>query len=77
MGIRKTEEKLVRWNARVEMLSVADCIPQFLYKKKQTLMLKLINSTFAQGRYQGVRYINVSKEMGVGRRMVDEVHLNF
>ena len=35
MGIRKTEEKLVRWNVRVEMLAiVADCIPQFLYKKK-------------------------------------------
>ena len=33
MGIRKTEEKLVRWNVRVEMLSVADCIPQFLCKK--------------------------------------------
>ena len=40
-------------------------------------MLKLINSTFAQGRYQGIWYIDFLKEMGVGRRMVDEVHFNF
>ena len=41
-----------------QILSVTDCIPQFLYKKKpETLMLELINSTFAQGRYQGVWYM--------------------
>ena len=66
MGIGKTEEKLVRWNVQVEMLSVADCIPQFLYlkKKKETLMLKLI---CVRKMSRGMVH-RLLKEMGVGRK---------
>ena len=56
------------------MLRVADCILQFLYERKKTMILKLIIFNICERKMSGVWYIDF-KKMGEGKRIVNEVHL--